>query len=110
MKSVDEGQPFIVLIDYAHTPDALRNVLREARGLGEGGRVLTAFGSAGERDLEKRAMQGAVAMELATSPCSTSEDPRFEDPEAIIAGIARGAREAGGQAGVHFDTASKIDG
>jgi UDP-N-acetylmuramoyl-L-alanyl-D-glutamate--2,6-diaminopimelate ligase len=101
LEAVDEGQPFLVLNDYAHTPDALRSVLREARGL-TGGRVLTVFGSAGERDLAKRAVQGAVAMELADFAVFTSEDPRYEDPEAIIAEIARGAQEAGGHAGVHF--------
>jgi UDP-N-acetylmuramoyl-L-alanyl-D-glutamate--2,6-diaminopimelate ligase len=103
LEPVDEGQPFTVLVDYAHTPDALRTILREARGLAGAGRVLTLFGSAGERDVAKRALQGAVAMELADFAIFSSEDPRFEDPDAIIAAIARGATEAGGRSGVHFD-------
>ena len=101
LEPVDEGQPFTVLVDYAHTPDALRNVLTEARGLTDG-RLLTLFGSAGERDVAKRAVQGAVALKLANFAVFTSEDPRFEDADAIIDDIARGAQEAGGQPGVHF--------
>ena len=102
METVDAGQPFTVLVDYAHTPEALRAVLSEARNL-TSGRVLTLFGSAGERDLEKRAIQGAVAQELAEFAIFTSEDPRFEDADAIIAEIAAGAEQAGGRRGVDFD-------
>jgi len=101
MELIDEGQPFQVIIDYAHTPEALRTVLREARRFGTG-RLMTLFGSAGERDVAKRTLQGAVAIELADFAIFTSEDPRFEDPEAILEAIAAGASEAGGQAGVHF--------
>lgn len=102
MESVDEGQPFGVIVDYAHTPEAIRSVLREARRVASG-RVLVLFGSAGERDIEKRAAQGAVAVEHADYAIFTSEDPRFEDPEAIIAEIASGAEGAGGRSGVDFE-------
>lgn len=102
METVDEGQPFAVIVDYAHTPDAIRGVVREARKL-TSGRVLVVFGSAGERDLAKRAIQGAVAVTDADYAVFTSEDPRFEDPDAIIDEIAAGAIEAGGRRGVDFD-------
>jgi UDP-N-acetylmuramoyl-L-alanyl-D-glutamate--2,6-diaminopimelate ligase len=102
MERIDAGQPFTVLVDYAHTPEALRSVLNEARRLAQG-RVLTLFGSAGERDIAKRAIQGAVAQELADFAIFTSEDPRFEDPDAIIAAIVAGAEQAGGRRGVDFE-------
>lgn len=99
---VDAGQDFAVLVDYAHTPESLRSVLKEVRGLTDG-RVLVAFGSAGERDIEKRALQGAIAAELADYSVFTSEDPRFEDPSSIIDAIARGAEERGARRGIDFD-------
>jgi UDP-N-acetylmuramoyl-L-alanyl-D-glutamate--2,6-diaminopimelate ligase len=99
--SVDEGQPFTVLVDYAHTPESLRAVLQEVRNLTTS-RILVAFGSAGERDLEKRGLQGAIAAELADYSVFTSEDPRFEDPEAIIEAIATGAEQRGVRRGVDF--------
>jgi UDP-N-acetylmuramoyl-L-alanyl-D-glutamate--2,6-diaminopimelate ligase len=102
METVERGQPFAVIVDYAHTPEAIRSVLAEARKVARG-RVLALFGSAGERDVEKRALQGAVAVTDADYAVFTSEDPRFEDPETIIAEIAAGALEAGGRTGVDFD-------
>lgn len=102
METVDEGQPFAVIVDYAHTPDAIRSVIREARKLA-GGRVLVVFGSAGERDRAKRPIQGAVAVTDADFAVFTSEDPRYEDPDTIIAEIASGAAEAGGRRGVDFE-------
>ena len=102
MEAVDQGQPFGVIVDYAHTPEAIRNVLLEARLLATG-RVLVLFGSAGERDLEKRAVQGSVAIEHADYSIFTSEDPRFEDPDRIIADIVLGAEQAGGTRGVDFE-------
>ncbi|HEX5164565.1 MAG TPA: UDP-N-acetylmuramoyl-L-alanyl-D-glutamate--2,6-diaminopimelate ligase [Thermomicrobiales bacterium] len=102
METVSAGQPFAVIVDYAHTPDAIRSVLREARKLATG-QVLVVFGSAGERDVAKRAVQGAVAVTDADFAVFTSEDPRFEDPDAIVDEIAAGAVEAGGRRGVDFD-------
>lgn len=95
MARVDEGQPFSVVVDYAHTPDSLDKILRLLRSLHPDGRLIAVFGSAGERDREKRPKQGAVAAELADVVIVTTEDPRFEDADAIIAEIAAGARASG---------------
>ena len=89
-ESVDEGQPFTVIVDYAHTPDSLENVLATARELSSG-RVICVFGCGGDRDREKRPVMGRIAGELADLPIVTSDNPRSEDPRAIIEEIAAGA-------------------
>jgi UDP-N-acetylmuramoyl-L-alanyl-D-glutamate--2,6-diaminopimelate ligase len=86
---VDEGQPFAVLVDYAHTPDSLENVLLAARPLAAGQLILV-FGAGGARDRAKRPVMGAVACDHADVVIVTSDNPRNEDPEAIIAEIVRG--------------------
>ena len=88
-EAVDEGQPFAVLVDYAHTPDSLETVLRAARGLGEG-RVIVVFGAGGDRDRGKRSLMGRVAVELADVVIVTSDNPRSEEPVAIIADVLQG--------------------
>ena len=88
-EEVDEGQPFTVLVDYAHTPDALENVLHTARDLG--GRVICVFGAGGDRDRDKRPQMGRVASEHADVAIVTSDNPRSEDPRAIVDEIVAGA-------------------
>lgn len=103
MVSIDEGQPFGVLVDYAHTPESLTKVLLLLRALRGAGRLIVVFGSAGDRDPSKRPIQGKAAGLHADHVIVTSEDPRTEDPDAIIAEIAAGARRAGRTDGIDLD-------
>jgi len=88
-ESIDEGQDFTVIVDYAHTPDALDTVLLAARQLGEG-RVIVVFGAGGDRDKDKRRLMGQVAQQRADVVVVTSDNPRSEDPLAIIEEILQG--------------------
>jgi UDP-N-acetylmuramoyl-L-alanyl-D-glutamate--2,6-diaminopimelate ligase len=88
-EAVDAGQPFAVVVDYAHTPDALDTVLQAARDLGEG-RVIVVFGAGGDRDRDKRPAMGQVAKARADVVVVTSDNPRSEEPLAIIEEVVQG--------------------
>jgi UDP-N-acetylmuramoyl-L-alanyl-D-glutamate--2,6-diaminopimelate ligase len=97
---VDAGQPFLVVVDYAHTDDALRNVIQIARGL-TAGRVITVFGCGGDRDRTKRPFMGMAAAELSDYVILTSDNPRSEDPIAIMNDALVGLRR--------FDTLHAVE-
>jgi UDP-N-acetylmuramoyl-L-alanyl-D-glutamate--2,6-diaminopimelate ligase len=89
-EAVDEGQPFTVLVDYAHTPDSLENVLRSAREV-TANQLICVFGCGGDRDRGKRPVMGSLAKELADVAIVTSDNPRSEKPLAIIDEIVAGS-------------------
>jgi len=101
MQRVDEGQPFTVLVDYAHTPEAFETVMGMLRPV-VSGRMIAVFGSAGERDREKRPMQGEIAARYCELLVITDEDPRREDRQAILREIAAGAERLGKKEGTDF--------
>jgi UDP-N-acetylmuramoyl-L-alanyl-D-glutamate--2,6-diaminopimelate ligase len=96
---IDEGQEFTVLVDYAHTPDSLENVLTAARRLTEG-RLIAVFGAGGDRDRDKRPKMGRAGSRLADLAVVTSDNPRSERPEAIVEEVVAGT---GGGAGVEVE-------
>jgi UDP-N-acetylmuramoyl-L-alanyl-D-glutamate--2,6-diaminopimelate ligase len=95
LEPIEAGQPFQVFVDYAHTPDSLRIVLRAVRPLTEG-RVIAVFGCGGDRDRGKRPLMGEAATSAADLSVVTSDNPRSEDPAAIIGEIVPGAVNGGG--------------
>ncbi len=90
------GKPYTVMIDYAHTPDGLENIIKSVRGFAKG-RVVTLFGCGGDRDRTKRPLMGKMAGELSDFCIVTSDNPRTEDPEAIIREIEEGISKTGCQ-------------
>jgi UDP-N-acetylmuramoyl-L-alanyl-D-glutamate--2,6-diaminopimelate ligase len=101
MERVDLGQPFAVIIDYAHTPQSLEKVLRELRGVTRG-KLIAVFGSAGDRDRDKRPWMGEIAARLSDYAVFTNEDPREEDAGVILNEIAAGAEEVGWKEGENY--------
>ncbi len=101
MERIDEGQPFTVIVDYAHTPDSLQKVLGTLRPL-TAGKLLAVFGSAGERDVQKRPIMGRIAAQMCDYIVITDEDPREEEREKILREIAAGAEAVGKHEGQDF--------
>lgn len=101
MERIDEGQPFAVIVDYAHTPDSLAKVLATLRPM-TSGKLMVVFGSAGERDVQKRPVMGRIAAQMADFFVITDEDPREEDRESILREIAEGAEAEGKRQGRDF--------
>ncbi len=101
MERIDAGQPFSVIVDYAHSPASLRDVLEILGPVArrQGGGLIAVFGSAGERDTAKRPDMGRIAAERCRLVVVTDEDPRGEDREAIVEAIVAGAESAGGHRG-----------
>ncbi len=91
-ESIDEGQDFSVIVDYAHTPDGMENILKTARQITEG-RIITVFGAGGDRDRTKRPLMGKIAAQYSDFSIVTSDNPRSEDPLAIIEDIVAGLKE-----------------
>ncbi|HUA00246.1 MAG TPA: UDP-N-acetylmuramoyl-L-alanyl-D-glutamate--2,6-diaminopimelate ligase [Candidatus Aquilonibacter sp.] len=100
---VDEGQPFLVVVDYAHTDDALRNLIATARELSASGRIITVFGAGGERDRTKRPLMGEAAGSLSDLVVLTSDNPRGEDPLRIINDVVVGLQKVDGKYRVEPD-------
>jgi UDP-N-acetylmuramoyl-L-alanyl-D-glutamate--2,6-diaminopimelate ligase len=92
---VEHGQPFPIFVDYAHTDAALEAALRSVKEMTAIKKVAVVFGCGGERDAGKRPLMGRVAGELADLPVVTSDNPRGEDPHAIIAAVVEGLKQSG---------------
>jgi UDP-N-acetylmuramoyl-L-alanyl-D-glutamate--2,6-diaminopimelate ligase len=107
LEPIDAGQRFLVMVDYAHTPDSIRSVLGAVRPLSSG-RLIIVFGCGGDRDRGKRPLMGEAAAANADLAIITSDNPRSEDPLAIIAEIERGAEAAGGRYVVEADRRAAI--
>lgn len=103
MERIDEGQPFLAMVDFAHTPNALENALTACREmLADGGKLIAVFGSAGLRDVEKRRLMAEISARLADFTVLTAEDPRTESLDDILAMMAKGCESQGGIEGETF--------
>jgi UDP-N-acetylmuramoyl-L-alanyl-D-glutamate--2,6-diaminopimelate ligase len=108
LETVDAGQPFTIVVDYAHTPDALAKVIEALRAT-TAGRIITVFGCGGDRDRGKRPVMGEIAVRGSDLVFVTSDNPRTEDPRAILAEIVGGASAAGGDFEVIEDRREAIE-
>lgn len=106
---IDAGQPFLVIVDYAHTDDALRNLIQTARELNPLGRIITLFGCGGDRDRAKRPLMGEAAGSLSDRVILTSDNPRTEDPLRIINDAVVGLQKAGANYTVEIDRQRAIE-
>jgi UDP-N-acetylmuramoyl-L-alanyl-D-glutamate--2,6-diaminopimelate ligase len=105
---VDLGQPFLVVVDYAHTDDALENLTRTARELNAKGRIITVFGCGGSRDRTKRPIMGEISGRMSDLSILTSDNPRQEEPLKIISDIVVGMQKSGGKYLIEPDRAKAI--
>lgn len=101
MEKIDLGQPYMAIVDFAHTPNALENALKSARGLTKG-KIIAVFGSAGLRDREKRWQMAEIGVRIADICILTAEDPRTESVEAILQEMKKGADQGGGVEGKNY--------
>jgi UDP-N-acetylmuramoyl-L-alanyl-D-glutamate--2,6-diaminopimelate ligase len=107
VEPIDEGQEFLVVVDYAHTPDSILGVLQASRPL-VAGRLIVVFGCGGDRDRDKRPSMGRAATSSADLTVITSDNPRSEDPRAIVDAIEPGAVEGGGPYVIELDRRAAI--
>jgi len=105
---INAGQPFLVVVDYAHTDDALQNLIRTARELITKGRIITLFGCGGSRDRTKRPIMGETSGRLSDLTILTSDNPRQEDPLKIISDVVVGMQKSGGKYLIEPDRAKAI--
>ena len=105
---VDQGQPFLVVVDYAHTDDALDNLIKTAKELVTKGRIITVFGCGGSRDRTKRPIMGETSGRQSDLSILTSDNPRQEDPLKIISDIVVGMQKSGGKYVIEADRAKAI--
>ena len=98
---VEAGQPFAIVVDYSHTPDSLEKALETARAMNPN-HVIAVFGCGGDRDRTKRPIMGRIGAELADIPIVTSDNPRSENPDAIVAEVEEGVKQ-GLKAGQHHE-------
>jgi UDP-N-acetylmuramoyl-L-alanyl-D-glutamate--2,6-diaminopimelate ligase len=105
---VDRGQPFLVVVDYAHTNDALENLIRTAKELNTKGRIITVFGCGGSRDRTKRPIMGEISGRMSDLSVLTSDNPRQEEPLKIISDIVVGMQKSGGKYMIEPDRAKAI--
>jgi UDP-N-acetylmuramoyl-L-alanyl-D-glutamate--2,6-diaminopimelate ligase len=105
---IDQGQPYLVVVDYAHTDDALENLIRTARELNTKGRIITLFGCGGSRDRTKRPIMGETCGRLSDLSILTSDNPRQEDPLKIISDIVVGMQKSGGKYLIEPDRSKAI--
>jgi len=101
MERIDEGQDFLAIVDFAHTPNALEKALKAARQM-TAGQIIVVFGTAGLRDVQKRPIMGGIAGRLADKIVITAEDPRTESLDEIMAAVAQGCAAEGRRESVDF--------
>jgi UDP-N-acetylmuramoyl-L-alanyl-D-glutamate--2,6-diaminopimelate ligase len=105
---IDAGQPFGVVVDFAHTPDGIEQALRAARAITPEGRVVVVFGAGGEKDRDKRPLMGAAAARFADVVIVTNDNPRREDPASIASAVVAGTRDTTADVRVELDRRAAI--